>query len=186
MTYELKTKKLTKRTCIEEHWKYSIQVFKMFDLNQNMNVWSLQNYPSFEESFTLCGCETDNSKMTKTTLQCFPTFDLIIKVCKDCSNRKVILMLNIQSPLKGAIRWCVLVRYIKQVLPETSSLFVIISLSILNPWSSPTVLGIVYLLPEDVTTELMLTLQVSRHAKVSTNHTVSRTNLNGNILSEIK
>lgn len=51
-----------------------------------MNVWSLQNYPSFEESFTLCGCETDNSKMTKTTLQCFPTFDLIIKVC---SIRKV-------------------------------------------------------------------------------------------------
>lgn len=60
----------------------------MFDLNQNMNVWSLQNYPSFKGLFTLCGCETDNSKMTKT-LQCFPTFDLIIKVRKDCSNRKV-------------------------------------------------------------------------------------------------
>lgn len=89
MIYELKTKKQTKRTCIEEHWKDSIQVFKMFDLNQNMNVWSLQNYPSVKGSFTLCGCETDNSKMTKTTLQCFPTFDLIIKVRKDCSNRKV-------------------------------------------------------------------------------------------------
>lgn len=61
----------------------------MFDLNENMNVWSLQNDPSFKESFTLCCCETDNSKMTKTTLQCLPTYDLIIKVHKDCSNRKV-------------------------------------------------------------------------------------------------
>lgn len=42
---------------------------------------------------------------------------------------QLILMLNIHraiSPMKGAIR-CVLVRYIMQVLPETSSLFVIIS-----------------------------------------------------------